>query len=44
MNKFEKTLIAFAVAGAVGFSFAFAVLKGIPETFDWELDEDENYE
>jgi hypothetical protein len=44
MNKFEKTLIALAVAGTVGFSFAFAVLKGVPEAFDWELDEEENYE
>ncbi len=44
MNKFEKALVALAVAGAVGFSFAFALLKGIPETFDWELDEEENYE
>jgi hypothetical protein len=44
MKRIEKTLIALAVAGAVGFSFAFALLKGIPETFDWELDEEENYE
>jgi hypothetical protein len=44
MNKIEKTLIALAVAGTVGFGFAFAVLKGIPEAFDWELDEEENYE
>jgi hypothetical protein len=41
MNKFEKTLVALAVAGTVGFSFAFAVLKGIPETFDWEVEEDD---
>jgi len=40
MNKFEKTLIALAVAGAVGFSFAFAVLKGVPEAFDWEEDDE----
>lgn len=44
MNKVEKTLVALAVAGSVGFAFAFAALKGIPETFDWELDEEENYE
>jgi hypothetical protein len=41
MNKFEKTLIALAVAGTVGFSFAFAVLKGVPESFDWEVEEDD---
>jgi hypothetical protein len=40
MSKFEKTLIALAVAGAVGFSFAFAVLKGVPESFDWETDDE----
>jgi hypothetical protein len=44
MNKFEKALIALAVAGTVGFAFAFAALKGIPEAFDWELDEEESHE
>ena len=44
MSKFEKALVALAVAGTVGFAFAFAVLKGIPEAFDWELDEEEFYE
>lgn len=41
MNKIEKALITIAVVGAVGFSFAFAALKGIPESFDWEEDEEE---
>lgn len=40
MNKFEKALIALAVAGSVGFAFAFAVLKGVPEAFDWEEDDE----
>jgi hypothetical protein len=40
MNKFEKTLVALAVAGSVGFAFAFTVLKGIPESFDWEEDDE----
>jgi hypothetical protein len=40
MSKIEKALIALAVAGTVGFAFAFAVLKGIPETFDWEDDDE----
>jgi len=40
MNKVEKTLVALAVAGTVGFAFAFAVLKGIPEAFDWEEDDE----
>ena len=44
MSKFEKALVAIAVVGMVGFGFAIATLKGIPETFDWELDEEEEYE
>jgi hypothetical protein len=40
MNKIEKALVALAVAGSVGFAFAFAALKGIPETFDWETDDE----
>jgi hypothetical protein len=39
MNKVEKALVALAIAGTVGFAFAFAALKGIPEAFDWEDDE-----
>ena len=41
MSKVEKALVALAVAGTVGFAFAFAALKGIPEAFDWEEDDDE---
>jgi hypothetical protein len=44
MNKVEKALVALAIAGTVGFAFAFAALRGIPEVFDWELDEEESYE
>jgi len=40
MNKFEKALIALAVAGTVGFAFAFAALKGIPEAFDCDMEEE----
>jgi hypothetical protein len=39
MSKVEKALVALAIAGTVGFAFAFAALKGIPEAFDWEDDE-----
>jgi hypothetical protein len=41
MKKFEKILIATAVIGMVGFSFAISMLKGLPEVFDWEDEEDE---
>ena len=40
MNKVEKVLVALAIAGTVGFAFAFAALKGIPEAFDWEEDDE----
>lgn len=39
MSKIEKALIAVAVIGMVGFGFAIATLKGVPEAFDWEDDE-----
>jgi hypothetical protein len=40
MNKIEKALIALAVVGSVGFAFAFTILKGVPEAFDWEEDDE----
>jgi hypothetical protein len=40
MSKVEKAFIALAIAGTVGFAFAFAALKGIPEVFDWDLEEE----
>jgi hypothetical protein len=40
MSKVEKALVAIAVAGTVGFAFAFAALRGIPEAFDWEEDDE----
>jgi hypothetical protein len=40
MSKLEKTLVAIAVVGMVGFGFAIATLTGIPEAFDWEEDDE----
>jgi hypothetical protein len=40
MNKVEKTLVAIAIVGMVGFGFAIASLKGIPEAFDWDDEDD----
>jgi hypothetical protein len=40
MSKVERTLVAIAVVGMVGFGFAIATLKGIPEAFDWEEDDE----
>jgi hypothetical protein len=40
MNKLEKALVAIAVVGTVGFAFALSTLRGIPEAFDWEDDDE----
>lgn len=40
MNKLEKVLVATAVVGMVGVGFAIATLRGIPEAFDWEDDDE----
>ena len=40
MSTVEKALVAIAVAGTVGFAFAFAALRGIPEAFDWDEDDE----
>ena len=41
MKKFEKILIATAVIGMVGFSVGVSTLKGLPEAFEWEEDDEQ---
>jgi hypothetical protein len=41
MNKTQKFLIGVGVASAVGITYVLTALKGLPEAFDWENDEDE---
>jgi hypothetical protein len=41
MNKLQKVIIAVGVAGAVGITYVLTALKGMPEAFDWEDEEDE---
>jgi hypothetical protein len=41
MNKIQKLVIGLSVAGAVGITFVITALKGLPEAFEWEEDEDE---
>jgi hypothetical protein len=41
MNKLQKVIIAVGVAGAVGITYVITALKGMPEAFDWEDEEDE---
>jgi hypothetical protein len=40
MNKAQKIFIAIGVAGAVGLTYAITALRGLPEAFDWDDDED----
>jgi hypothetical protein len=40
MSKSKKILVALGIAGAVGITYVVTALKGLPEAFDWD-DEDE---
>ena len=44
MNKLQKIFIGVGVASAVGLTYVITALKGMPEAFDWEDDEEEEYE
>jgi hypothetical protein len=39
MNKIQKSLVVGAIISAVGISYALFTLRGLPDVFDWE---DEN--
>jgi hypothetical protein len=41
MSKTKKILIALGVIGAAGLTYVITTLKGLPEAFDWEDEEDE---
>lgn len=41
MNKIQKVVIGLGIAGAVGITYVLAALKGLPEAFEWEEDDDE---
>jgi hypothetical protein len=41
MNKIQKLAIGLGIAGAVGITFVVTALKGLPEAFEWEEDDDE---
>ena len=40
MNKAQKILIGLGIAGAVGITYVVTALRGLPEAFDWELDDE----
>ena len=41
MNKTQKVMIGIGIAGAVGLTYVITALKGLPEAFDWEDEDDE---
>jgi hypothetical protein len=41
MNKTQKVLIGLGVAGAVGLTYVVTALKGLPEAFEWEEDNED---
>lgn len=41
MKKIKKALAIATIVGAVGVSFALYTLRGLPEAFDWEDDDNE---
>jgi hypothetical protein len=40
MSKIQKVIIGLGVAGAVGLTYVITALKGMPEAFDLEGDDD----
>ena len=40
MSKFHKFVTFVAAASAVGLTYAIFTLKGMPEAFDWEEDDE----
>jgi hypothetical protein len=40
MNKAQKILIGLGIASAVGITYVVTALRGLPEAFDWEDDDE----
>jgi hypothetical protein len=45
MNKIKKIIFILSLMAAAGITYTIVALKNIPESFDWNLkeDEDEDY-
>ena len=41
MNKIQKIAIGLGIAGAVGVTYVLTALKGLPDAFEWEEDEED---
>ena len=44
MNKVQKIIVGLGIAGAVGITYVLTALRGMPDLFDLENDEEEDYE
>ncbi len=40
MNKIKKAVVVAIIVCSVGISYALYTLKGLPETFDWNEDDE----
>jgi len=40
MSKIQKIILGIGIAGAVGITYVVTALKGMPEVFDWDDDDD----
>jgi len=41
MSKLQKIMLGIGIAGAVGITYVVTALKGMPEAFDWDEDEED---
>ena len=40
MSKIQKIMLGIGIAGAVGITYVVTALRGMPEVFDWDDDDD----
>jgi hypothetical protein len=40
MSKIQKIILGIGIAGAVGITYVVTALKGMPEVFDWDDDDE----
>jgi len=38
MSRLQKIIIGLGIVGAVGITYVLSALKGLPEAFEWEED------
>jgi hypothetical protein len=41
MSKIQRLIFISTIVGAVGVSYALYTLRGLPDAFDWEDDDEE---